>query len=52
MTFLDSEIPGLLREDLDAMLFTCVGVPEYTNKPGGPPGETRARRRVVARVDD
>ena len=52
MTFLDSEIPGLLQEDLEAMLFTCVGVPEYTNKPGGPPGEPVHVRQVVARVDD
>jgi SagB-type dehydrogenase family enzyme len=52
MTFLDSEIPALVRDDLEAMLFTCVGVPEYTNKPGGPPGEPVRGRRVVARVDD
>jgi nitroreductase len=51
MTFLDSEIPGLLQENLAAMLFTCVGVPEYTNKPGGPPGEPVHVRQVVARVD-
>ena len=35
MTFLDSEIPSLLGEQLEAMLFTCVGVPEYANKRGG-----------------
>ena len=29
MTFLDSEVPALLGEPLDALLFTCVGVPEY-----------------------
>jgi hypothetical protein len=52
MTFLDSEIPGLLQEDLEAMLFTCVGVPEYTNRPGGPPGEPVHVRQVVARVDE
>ena len=28
MTFIDSEVP-LLGEPLDALLFTCVGVPEY-----------------------
>jgi hypothetical protein len=28
MTFLDPEIPALLGEDLEAMIFTCVGVPE------------------------
>ena len=52
MTFLDSEIPGLVREDLEAMIFTCVGVPEYANRPGGPPGEPVLVRRVVPRIDD
>jgi nitroreductase len=52
MSFLDSEIPGLLQEDLAAMLFTCVGVPEYTNKPGGPPGEPVHVRQVLPRLED
>ena len=39
MTFLDSEIEGLLGEPLAALLFTCVGVPTYRNKGGGRPGE-------------
>ncbi|MDQ3874603.1 MAG: hypothetical protein M3322_03480, partial [Actinomycetota bacterium] len=52
MTFLDSEIPGLLEEDLDAMIFTCVGVPEYVNKPGGRPGEHVVVRPVTPRLDD
>jgi hypothetical protein len=52
MTFLDSEIPGLLWEDLEAMMFTCAGVPEYANKPDGPPGEPVRVRQVVPRVDD
>jgi SagB-type dehydrogenase family enzyme len=38
MTFLDSEIEGLLGEPFGALLFTCVGVPTYRNKSGGPPG--------------
>src|SRR5919108_1349549 len=38
LTFLDSRIPSLLGEDVDGLLFTCVGVPEYTSKPGGLPG--------------
>jgi hypothetical protein len=38
MTFLDSEIPSLLDERLDALLFTCVGVPEYASAAGGMPG--------------
>ena len=38
MTFLDSEIAGLLGEPLAGLLFTCVGVPTYRNKGGGRPG--------------
>ncbi len=39
MTFLDSEIAGLLGEPLAGLLFTCVGVPTYRNTRGGRPGE-------------
>jgi hypothetical protein len=39
MTFLDSEITGFLGEPLDALLFTCVGVPTYRNTAGGRPGQ-------------
>jgi hypothetical protein len=49
MTFLDSEIPALLGESLDAMLFTCVGVPEYASAPGGPPGAPTAVGKVIER---
>jgi SagB-type dehydrogenase family enzyme len=52
MTFLDSEIPSLLQDELEAMIFTCVGVPEYANKPGGPPGEPVLVRQVTPRLDD
>lgn len=38
MTFLDSEIAGLLGDPLAALLFTCVGVPTYRNRGGGRPG--------------
>ena len=40
MTFLDSEVPALLGEpdNLATLLFTCVGVPEYTSRAGGGPG--------------
>ena len=38
MTFLDSEMPSLLGEPKDALLFTCVGVPEYASASGGSPG--------------
>ena len=49
MTFLDSEIPALLGEPLDALLFTCVGVPEYASAPGGPPGAPTAVGKVTER---
>ena len=39
MTFLDSEIVALLGEPLAGLLFTCIGVPTYRGKPGGPPGQ-------------
>ena len=42
MTFLDSEIPGLLGAPLAGLLLTCVGVPAYRNKGGGLPGEPTA----------
>ena len=51
MTFLDSEIADLLGEQLQAMLFTCVGVPEYANTRGGPPGEPVPIRQVKPRLD-
>ncbi len=38
MTFLDSEIAGLLGEPLAGLLFSCVGVPAYRNTSGGRPG--------------
>lgn len=52
MTFLDSEVPELLREppDLAALLFTCVGVPEYASRAGGGPGAPVEVRPVVPRL--
>ncbi|WP_255658606.1 hypothetical protein [Actinoplanes sp. L3-i22] len=52
MTFLDSEVPDLLGEpaELAALLFTCVGVPEYRSRPGGGPGAPVAVRSVVPRL--
>jgi SagB-type dehydrogenase family enzyme len=38
MTFLDSEIPALVAAPLDALIFTCVGVPDYRATRGGLPG--------------
>jgi hypothetical protein len=49
MTFLDSEIPALLGEPVDALLFTCVGVPAYTSAQAGPPGAPNAVRMVSPR---
>lgn len=49
MTFLDSEVPALVGADVDALLFTCVGVPEYRSRPGGGPGEPTAIGRITPR---
>jgi SagB-type dehydrogenase family enzyme len=52
MTFLDSEVPALLGEpgDLTALLFTCVGVPEYASRAGGGPGAPVTVRPVQPRL--
>ena len=50
MTFLDSEVPALLGEALDGLLFTCVGVPEYASAAGGMPGAPTAVRMVEPRA--
>lgn len=52
MTFLDSEVPGLLRapDDLVPLLFTCVGVPSYTARRGGTPGAPTEFRPVTPRL--
>jgi hypothetical protein len=50
MTFLDSEVPGLLGEQVDTLLFTCVGVPEYESKRGGGPGAPAEFRQVTPRA--
>ena len=49
MTFLDSEIPGLLGAPFDGLLFTCVGVREYASATGGPPGVPTTVRKVMER---
>jgi SagB-type dehydrogenase family enzyme len=49
MTFLDSEIAGLLGEPLAGLLFTCVGVPTYSTRPGGAPGVPQEARTPVPR---
>jgi hypothetical protein len=47
MTFLDSEVPAVLGQALDGVLFTCVGVPLYRSAPGGSPGAPATVRRVA-----
>ena len=37
------------RRAADALLFTCVGVPDYTSAAAGPPGAPAAVRRVTKR---
>jgi SagB-type dehydrogenase family enzyme len=50
MTFLDSEIPALLGEPLDGLLFTCVGVPAYASARAGLPGAPTAVGQVAPAV--
>jgi hypothetical protein len=49
MTFVDSDVPGFLGEQLDGLLFTCVGVPEYVSSAGGMPGAPTAVRMMEPR---
>ena len=49
MTFGDGLIPGVLGEQLDGLLLTCVGVPEYIAATGGLPGSPTAVRTVTPR---
>jgi hypothetical protein len=46
MTFIDSEVPATLGEPVDALLFTCVGVPRYQSAPAGQPGAPATVRMV------
>jgi hypothetical protein len=49
MTFIDSEVPSLLGDPLDGLLFTCVGVPDYASAAAGPPGAPTRVRMVTRR---
>jgi hypothetical protein len=49
MTFYDSTVPTLLGEPLECLLVTCVGVPEYKSRRGGPPGAPTEFRAVMPR---
>jgi len=50
MTFVDGLVPRLLGQaNMQGLLFTCIGVPEYTSKPGGPPGDPSAVQIVMPR---
>jgi hypothetical protein len=49
MTFIDSEVPPLLGAPLDALLFTCVGVPDYASAAAGPPGAPSRVRMATPR---
>ena len=50
MTFVDGLVPGLLGQaNMQGLLFTCIGAPEYTSKPGGPPGDPSAVQIVTPR---
>ena len=53
MTFLDSEIPALLGEHLDGLIFTCVGVPANTSRPACPARQppSAASRRATDYFD-
>jgi hypothetical protein len=50
MTFADSLLPALLGRQLDGLLFTCVGVPEYASAPGGMPRVPNSVRMVTPRL--
>jgi nitroreductase len=52
MTFVDGLIGDFLGEELNGLLITCVGVPEYASKAGGQPGAPVTVRMVTPRMDD
>jgi hypothetical protein len=52
MTFIDADVPAFLGDQVDGLLVTCVGVPEYAPRRGGAPGSPVPIREVRARMDD
>jgi SagB-type dehydrogenase family enzyme len=51
MTFVDGLVPSLLGQgNMQGLLFTCIGVPEYASKPGGLPGDPSAVQMVTPRI--
>jgi hypothetical protein len=50
MTFADSLVPTLMGQLLDGLLFTCVGVGEYSSAVGGQPGAPTPIRPVMPRL--
>jgi hypothetical protein len=50
MSFVDAEIPRLLGKPLAGLLLTCVGVPAYRHRAGGPPGEPVKMRPLQPRT--
>jgi hypothetical protein len=51
MTFLDTALEDFLGDGLAGLLITCVGVPEYANRAGGPPGRPQTVRVPMPRLD-
>jgi hypothetical protein len=49
MTFIDGQVPAFLCEPTDALLFTCVGVPQYASRAAGLPGAPSMVRPVAPR---
>jgi hypothetical protein len=49
MTFADSELEAVVGEQVDGLLLTCVGVPEYTSVGGGAPGVPNEVRQITPR---
>jgi hypothetical protein len=50
MTFVDGLLPRLVGQaNMQGLLLTCIGVPEYASKPGGTPGDPTAVQTVTPR---